>query len=75
MKKKSVILTFDIDWAPDFIIKDIAEVLIKKNIPSVWFVTHESEILNFSDLILTCLNWGYIQISHQTQLKEITLMR
>ena len=47
MKKKSVILTFDIDWAPDFIIKEIAEVLIKKNIPSVWFVTHESEILNF----------------------------
>jgi hypothetical protein len=36
------ILTFDIDWVPDFIINFVAEKLIEKNIPATWFVTHPS---------------------------------
>ncbi|MDG6218715.1 MAG: hypothetical protein QCI00_04660 [Candidatus Thermoplasmatota archaeon] len=36
------ILTFDIDWAPDWCISDIAKILIEKEIKSTWFVTHDS---------------------------------
>ena len=36
----NVILTFDIDWVPDFVIDFIAEKLIKTNVPATWFVTH-----------------------------------
>jgi len=38
-------ITFDIDWAPDFMIKKIADKLIEKNIKSTWFVTHQSPFL------------------------------
>jgi len=38
-------ITFDIDWAPDWCIKGVAEELIEKNIKSTWFVTHDSPIL------------------------------
>tara|TARA_B110000046_G_scaffold177262_1_gene203824 strand:- start:5412 stop:6131 length:720 start_codon:yes stop_codon:yes gene_type:complete len=43
---RQVLLTFDIDWAPDFAIKPIVEFLIKKEIPSIWFVTHNSIVLD-----------------------------
>ena len=36
------ILTFDIDWAPDYIINDISDRLKKLKIKSTWFVTHDS---------------------------------
>lgn len=39
------ILTFDCDWAPNFIIENIAEELIKNNIKSTWFVTNNSPII------------------------------
>jgi hypothetical protein len=36
------IITFDIDWAPDFVIDAVAELLIATSIKSTWFVTHLS---------------------------------
>ena len=36
------IITFDIDWAPDFAIKFVADELYRKKIKSTWFVTHAS---------------------------------
>ena len=48
------VLTFDIDWAPDFAIKFVANELAKKKIKSTWFVTHSSpaiEELKNDDLI------------------------
>lgn len=36
------ILTFDVDWAPDWMIEYVANVLISKNVKSTWFVTHIS---------------------------------
>jgi Polysaccharide deacetylase len=39
------ILTFDIDWAPDFIIDYVADILIRKKIKATWFVTHQSEAI------------------------------
>jgi len=40
-----IALSFDIDWAPDFIIDYTAELLIKKNIKATWFITHNSEAI------------------------------
>lgn len=36
------LLTFDVDWAPDFVIDYVAEKLIKLKIKSTWFITHDS---------------------------------
>ena len=36
------VLTFDIDWAPDWMIDDIAERLVEANVRATWFATHQS---------------------------------
>lgn len=36
------VLTFDIDWAPDFIIDWLANLLVEKSTPATWFATHPS---------------------------------
>jgi hypothetical protein len=41
-EQKPAILTFDIDWAPDFAIDGLAETLIERRVKSTWFVTHHS---------------------------------
>lgn len=35
-------LTLDVDWAPDFIIDMVANVLLSKNVKATWFITHDS---------------------------------
>jgi hypothetical protein len=35
-------ITLDIDWAPDFVIDFVAELLIQHNARATWFVTHIS---------------------------------
>ena len=37
-----LVLTLDIDWAPDFVIDGIAGLLQEKNVRATWFVTHAS---------------------------------
>ena len=37
-----VVLTIDIDWAPDFAIDFVAEQLISRQLRATWFVTHMS---------------------------------
>lgn len=36
------IITFDVDWAPDFIIEEISKIMIEYKIKSTWFITHSS---------------------------------
>lgn len=36
------VLTFDIDWAPDWCILQIADILVKKKIKATWFITHHT---------------------------------
>src|SRR5437588_10311456 len=36
------ILTFDVDWAPDYMIDFVAERLLKDRMRPTWSVTHES---------------------------------
>lgn len=39
------LITFDVDWAPDFILEDIAEMLNEYDIKTTWFFTHKSNII------------------------------
>ncbi|MEP7145918.1 MAG: hypothetical protein ABI792_02785 [bacterium] len=41
----SIVLTFDTDWAPDFAIRQAAELLISKDIKCTWFITHRSDYI------------------------------
>lgn len=36
-------ITIDIDWAPDFMIDEVARTLLDTNVRSTWFVTHVSD--------------------------------
>lgn len=42
----SIVLTFDIDWAPDWMIDDVADRLIDANVRATWFATHQSAAIN-----------------------------
>ena len=39
-------LTFDIDWAPDWMIEEVASILIEHNVKTTWFVTHASPAID-----------------------------
>ena len=38
----AIVLTFDIDWAPDFAIDFVARQLVRHQVRATWFVTHNS---------------------------------
>jgi polysaccharide deactylase WbmS-like protein len=38
----AIVLTFDIDWAPDFAIDFVAQQLVRHQVRATWFVTHNS---------------------------------
>jgi ubiquinone/menaquinone biosynthesis C-methylase UbiE len=40
------IVTLDVDWAPDFMIDSVAQLLLEAGIRSTWFVTHESRAID-----------------------------
>ena len=40
------ILTFDVDWAPDYMIDFVAELLLEAKVRSTWFVTHRSPAID-----------------------------
>lgn len=44
--QKTVFLTFDTDWAPDFIIDEASSVLIANKVKTTWFITHNSPAIN-----------------------------
>jgi hypothetical protein len=41
------IISFDQDWAPDFVCRRVADLLVEKNVKSTWFITHESPFLQY----------------------------
>ena len=45
MIKKKILLTFDIDWCPDFCTEVVLDYLANKNIKAIFFITHKSKIL------------------------------
>ena len=46
IKEENIIITIDVDWAPDFMVRRVIEMLLEKNVKATWFVTNESETLN-----------------------------
>ena len=38
-----VVITFDVDWAPDFAIDKTADILIENQLKATWFLTHDSK--------------------------------
>ncbi len=49
-----LIITLDVDWAPDFMIDHVAQILIDAQVKATWFVTHPSKAIDrlnsFNDL-------------------------
>jgi len=39
---EDIIITLDVDWAPDWCIQRVADALIRENIKATWFITHDS---------------------------------
>ena len=44
--KDDVLVTLDVDWAPDCVIDAVAALLIDANVRATWFITHESPALD-----------------------------
>lgn len=42
----ALILTLDVDWAPDFVIDDVAQLLVDSGVKATWFVTHPSSAID-----------------------------
>ena len=40
-----IVLTFDVDWASESIIKYVIDILLPLNISATFFCTHDSDIL------------------------------
>jgi len=38
-----VFVTLDVDWAPDFVIREVDEIIETLGIPATWFITHKSD--------------------------------
>ncbi len=41
--KDRIFLTFDIDWAPDFVVQNLIEKLERHEVPATFFCTHHNE--------------------------------
>ena len=41
-----IFLTFDIDWACDFVLEDTISLLEKSDVAATWFVTHQTSLLD-----------------------------
>jgi len=45
MSSNEILLTFDTDWCPDYVIEYVLHELEKCGVKSTWFVTHQSPII------------------------------
>jgi len=39
-------LTLDVDWAPDYVIREVDQMLRSLDVAATWFITHESEAID-----------------------------
>ena len=46
MSSDQLVLTLDVDWAPDFVIDEVAAVLTGHRVKATWFVTHQSAAID-----------------------------
>ncbi|MCS6795533.1 MAG: hypothetical protein RMJ97_01230 [Raineya sp.] len=45
--KLQVAFTVDIDWAPDFTIKELADFFLENSVKCTWFITHNSGVIEY----------------------------
>ncbi len=45
----NVMITLDVDWAPDFVLEFVLELLLKYNVKATFFATHDSSLLRGID--------------------------
>ena len=66
---KESLLSFDTDWAPDFLLNYVVNKLIKRNIRTTWFITHDSplirKIIEKSDLFEIGIHPNFLPTSTQ----------
>ena len=41
-----IFITFDIDWASDFVLEEVISLIENLKIPSTWFITHSTPLIN-----------------------------
>lgn len=46
MIARDIIVTLDIDWAPDWMVASAAAMLARRGVKATWFATHVSPVLN-----------------------------
>ncbi len=67
-------LTFDIDWAPDFMIDHVSAYLIDRKLKATWFLTHDSpavkRLLSHKDLFEFGIHPNFLPNSTQGNSKE-----
>lgn len=71
-----IVLSFDIDWAPECAIEFVADILIEKQIKATWFVTHDSSgvqrLLKHNDIFELGLHPNFLPNStHGNSTKEV----
>lgn len=42
----AVLLTLDIDWAPDFVLEQVIGRVLERGVPATWMVTHRTKLLD-----------------------------
>lgn len=40
------VVTVDVDWAPDWAMRELMELLVESGTPSTWFITHDTPVLD-----------------------------
>ncbi|MDF1845436.1 MAG: hypothetical protein P1U77_28835 [Rubripirellula sp.] len=70
------VITFDMDWAPDFVIEEVSSMLRRHNVKSTWFVTHDSpavrELQNEPDLFELGIHPNFLpNSSHGSTVREV----
>ena len=67
-------MTFDLDWAPDFVINYVSRILIDNRIRATFFVTHSSQAVDFlarhSDLFELGIHPNFLPNSTQGNIEE-----
>lgn len=69
-------ITLDVEWTPDFIIKQVADILIENHTKATWFMTHDCEgtkyLLDHPDLFEVGLHPNFLEGStHGSNTKEV----
>lgn len=73
----NAVLTFDIDWAPDFTINFVTDRLIAQQVRSTWFVTHMSPAIErlrrYPDLFELGIHPNFLPASTHGDTPEMVL--